>query len=150
MSRKREVRKGIDSDGCGISHPNICHLGLLEIGDDPNVRQRYHGDDLGADIDELTGANLTLADRPVYRGHDLRVVQIIARKIHLCLRGTHLCFQLLFLDIEAGEQGLLLVELRAVELQLSLGPLLVVFGLFEQLLSSGKSGHQVALALRFQ
>jgi hypothetical protein len=146
-----EIGKRVHGDGRRIALPDVGHLGLLEIGGDPDVRQRHHRDHLRADIDELTDAHLTLPDQPVGRRHDSRVLEIVAGKLHLRLRRLDLRGKLLFLDVEARQLSLLLIELRIVELQLGRSALLVGFGLFEELLRSGElAQHEIALALRLE
>ena len=60
-----------------LAEPHVGHLGLLVIRDHPDVRQRHDGDHLRADIDELAGPHLALADQPVGRRHDARVAQVV-------------------------------------------------------------------------
>jgi hypothetical protein len=63
----------------------------------------------------------------------MRVYPIVVRQRHLCLGSAHLRCELLLLHVETGEKGLLLVELRYVQLQLCSRVFFVVLGLLDEL-----------------
>ena len=67
------------------------HLGFLVVRDHPDIGQRHRGDHLRADIDELPGPHLTLADHPVRRRNDPRVVEIVAAPASPAPRPPRTC-----------------------------------------------------------
>ena len=95
--------------------------------------QRYDGDHLGSDVYELARPNQALADESVGGRQNTRVRHVVLSQCRLRLGGAHLRLELLLLDVETCKNGLLLIELRLVELQLSRRALGVVVCLLDAL-----------------
>ncbi len=151
MAGKDKVGEGIDRHPGGIAETHVGHLRLLVVGDHPDPRQRHHRYHLGADIDELTGPDLTLAHQPVRRRDDAGIIHVVAGQGHLRLRRLDLGPKLVLLHVQTRQQSLLLIELSIVELELGSGAPFVGVRLLDQLLGSGDTGlQQFALTLRLQ
>jgi len=65
MACENEIGEGVDGDACGLTDAHIRHLRLLVVRDHPDIGQRDDGNDLRADVDELAGADLALADETI-------------------------------------------------------------------------------------
>ena len=142
MAGEREIGKGVDGDAGRLAKPDVGHLGLLVVRDHPDVRQRNDGDHLRADIDELAEPHLPLTHQPIRGRQDSRVAQVVRGERDLRLGGVDLRLELLFLDVDRRQRGLLLVELGVVQPPLRERPLGVVVGLFDQLLRAGDPGPE--------
>ena len=151
MPREDEVGESIDGDARGLADAHIGHLGFLVVRDHPDVGQRHDRDDLRADVDELAGPHLALADEAVGRRNNVRVTEIVARQRDLRLGGANLRLDLFLLNIETRQNGLLLFELRFVQLELRMGAFVVGVRLLQQLLRSRRGViDEIALAPGFE
>ena len=151
MTREDQVRKSVDGDARGLAEAHIRHLRFLVICEHPDVGQRHGRDDLRADIDELARPDLTLADETVCRRNDVRVSEIVARQRDLRLGGANLRLELFLLIIETRQNGLLLRELRFVQLELRMGAFVVGVRLLQKLLRSRRRMiDEIALASVFE
>ncbi len=148
VAGEREIGKGVNSDASRLADPDVGHLGFLVVRSHPDVGQRDDGDHLRADIDELAEPHLPLTHQTIRRGEDSRVAQVVRGERNLRLRGLDLRPDLLFLNIDCRQRGLLLIELGVVQPPLRDGSFRVGVSLFDQLLRAGDSGpQQVVLAL---
>ena len=103
----------------GLADADVGHLRFLVVREHPDVGQRHDGDDLRADVDELAGTDLTLADETVGGRNDARVSEIVAAPGAPGPRRRRICASNCFLlNVESGQNGLLLRELRFVQLEL--------------------------------
>ena len=90
VASQLQVGKGVDGDARRLADAHVGHLRLLVVGDHPDVRQRHDGDHLRADIDELAGPHLALADQAVRRRHDPRVAEVV-RASATCASAAWIC-----------------------------------------------------------
>jgi len=128
-----------------LTYSDISHLCFLEIGDHPDVRQWRQGDHLGSNADILALLDLPSAHHSARGGCDPGTVEVDPRQIAQGLLGLERRNRLCPLGVQHDELLSLLIEFCAVRAERRVGALLVVDGLFDELVRSGDPGAQQSL-----